>query len=126
MFFYENNEGFTLIEVMLGLVLSLILIFAFSGAIISGIKTESFVDDRLEAKRVTNSIIENLYSERDNLESNSITDNINSDYKMNLKSNEENNTDITLKISEVSTDLYLIELDWIDRKYGIETLLAGE
>jgi len=58
MIFLQKNEGFTLIEIMVALLLGLILFLTFSSIFISGLRSEGDIDNKLKAKNVANSIVE--------------------------------------------------------------------
>ena len=129
----KNQEGFTLIEVMTALVIGLVLIIAFSGAIVSSFKAEIRMDERMEASRITDSIIEQLQNKNlKNLDSNDIDDiqtNINNFVTKNLVISDSNtgNPDITVETDKRDDlNLYLVTINWSDRNYKIEVLLAGD
>ena len=130
-----NEEGFTLIEIMASLVIGLLIISAFSWSLINGIKTENRVDKRLKARRITNSIIENLRTNkyRDNLNDNLTWEETGGQFKnINIKFDSEGNisgnTDILISVTQSSIldKLYSIKINWVDRNYNTEILLAGE
>lgn len=120
---FNQEKGFTLVEVMTSLVLILILILAFSGAFINGLHSETNIDDRLEATRITNSIIENLRDNRDDWES---IDTSYDDFSIGFEEN--NGYDIVVKYEEVDSfeNIYAFRINWEDRNYSSEIILAGE
>jgi len=130
MIFLKKEEGFTLIEIMLALVLSVLLIFAFSNAIINGLRSETLVNRRLEAIRISNSLVERLRYIRDNEDGDWVNIQGNfEDYTINFEESGEtvnNNTDdIFIKHKLVGDDLHSFEIIWEARNYNLELLLAG-
>jgi len=122
-----SQKGFTLIEVMVSLVIGVILIIGFSGALVNGLRAEDRIDDRLEARRINNSIIENLRNNRDNWKN---TDNHYGDYSIEIIESGEaiinTDADIIVEYEEAANDLYMFEIEWKTRKYSSEILLVGE
>ena len=59
---FRNEEGLTLVETIIALVLMLVLIAAFAGAMTVALQREVEVDKRLEASRLASSTIEFLRS----------------------------------------------------------------
>jgi Tfp pilus assembly protein FimT len=128
--FLKDEDGFTLIEIMLSLVLAVLLIFAFSNAIINGLRSETLINKRLEAIRISNSLVEQLRYIRNNEDGNWINIQGNfEDYTINFEESGENvnnNTDdIFIKHKTVGDDLHSFEIIWKDRNYNLELLLAG-
>ena len=56
----RNEEGLTLVETIIALVLMLVLMAAFAGAMVVGLQSEVEVDKRLEASNLASSIVEYL------------------------------------------------------------------
>ena len=56
----RNEEGLTLVETIIALVLMLVLMAAFAGAMVVGLQSEVEVDKRLEASNLASGIIESL------------------------------------------------------------------
>lgn len=128
--FLKNEDGFTLIEIMLSLVLAVLLIFAFSNAIINGLRSETLINKRLEAIRISNSLVEQLRYIRNNEDGNWINIQGNfEDYTVNFEESGEtvnnNADDIFIKHKTVGDDLHSFEIIWEDRNYNLELLLAG-
>ena len=126
----KQENGFTLIEIMLALVLSVALILAFSNAIINGLRSETKIDKRLEAIRISNSIVERIRLIRNNEDNNWVNIQGNfEDYTINFKETGEtianNNDDIFIKHNLLSSDLHSFEIIWEARNYNLEILLAG-
>ena len=136
--FIKNQKGFTLIEVMVALVIGLVLIIAFSGAIVNSFKAELRMDDRMEASRIVDSIIEQLKNK--NLNDLNSDDNINDiedietsiketfEKDIDISDSKNDNPDITVKWKEEKTTdgLYLVTIKWNARNYKLEALLAGD
>lgn len=132
----KNKRGFTLIEIIIALTLLIVIIPAFTGAILSSLSNEEDMDQRLRANRISNSIIEILKSDKykskldeSELEWNE-KDSFFSDYIIKFKDNKDNensDTDISIEIKSTSTDdLYNVIIDWKNINYRLETLIAGE
>ncbi|TDP96959.1 prepilin-type N-terminal cleavage/methylation domain-containing protein [Halanaerobium saccharolyticum] len=125
----KNEEGFTLLEIVISLVILLILVIAFSGGIINSFRTETRVDQRLETIRVTNSITESLRANKkdfDTIDNNfwgKIENDINDDTNYSIGSN--NDFDIEITHSK-DGNLYLFQIEWTNRNYSTEVLLAGD
>ncbi|MCC3143733.1 prepilin-type N-terminal cleavage/methylation domain-containing protein [Halanaerobium sp. Z-7514] len=122
--FLKKEDGITLIEIMASLVLILILIIGFSGAFINGLRSEALVDQRLEARRISDSIIERLRNNRGDWDISTSID----DYSLHLVEkgdNENSGVDIIVSYDEVETNLFLFEITWEDRNYSNEILLTG-
>ena len=121
---FKMKEGFTLLEIMISLVIILILVLAFSGAMIGAFRTEARVNERVEATRISDSIVERLRNNRfdwnidENIEGYTIAFNTNGD------------SDITINYHKVDEnkyeDLYFFKIEWEDRNYNTEVLLVGE
>ena len=131
---FKNQKGLTLIEVMVALVLGLILITAFTGALVIGLQTEGDMDYRQDAKNIATSIVEILRSERESLEDiqwNDIKDDFNSNEIKFID-------DVTIKPETPRKDLngsnnlyeIIILIEWQERgnerSYRLETLLSGD
>ena len=127
---FQNEEGFTLIEVMMALVIGLTLILSFSRIFSSGLQSEREMDEKLEARRVTDDIVEylrNNINEFANENSNSIRDDIN-DYI-----NENREKEISIYFGESDSDveiiyhennsLYKFQINWSDRNYQKEAFI---
>ena len=56
----RNEEGLTLVETIIALVLMLVLMAAFAGAMVVGLQSEVEVDKRLEASNLASGIVEYL------------------------------------------------------------------
>lgn len=138
---FNKNSGFTLIEIIIALTLLVIIVPAFTGAIISSLNNEEDMNQRLEANRISNSIIETLKSDsyqsvlKDISEGSTTIDwnedeSIYNGLTINFDNNKNSNTDIIIKITAVNKtnieDLYNIKLDWKNINYSLETLIAGE
>jgi len=54
----KDQSGLTLVEVLMSLVLLAVVIIAFSGAFVNGMRSEVWVNNRLEAARLAESIAE--------------------------------------------------------------------
>jgi type II secretory pathway pseudopilin PulG len=127
----KNEEGFTLLEIVISLGIILILVIAFSGGIMNAFRTESRVDQRLEAIRVTDSIIESLRANKEDWkdidwedDNQEFWEEINSDIgQYNVG---KNNSEITIDRETVETNLFSFNIVWSDRNYSTEVLLAGE
>ncbi|MFW6282338.1 MAG: prepilin-type N-terminal cleavage/methylation domain-containing protein [bacterium] len=126
----KDETGFTLLEVLISLAIILILMLAFSSGIINSFRTESRVDQRLEAIRITDSIIEYLRANKENL--GDIDNYFLSEIENDINNNEtvytigtDNSSDIIIDSSN-DGNLYLFEIEWPDRNYSTEVLLAGE
>lgn len=131
MIIFNKENGFTLIEIMISLVLAAILILAFSSAIVNGIRSEARIDDRLEAIRISNSIAEKLRDIRENEDNNWV--NIQGSfegYEVNFQESGEtigdNNDDIFIEYKLLNNGMHFFEIIWESRNYNIELLLAGE
>lgn len=121
---FKMKEGFTLLEIMISLVIILILVLAFSGAMIGAFRTEARVNERVEATRISDSIVERLRNNRfdwnidENIEGYTIAFNTNGD------------SDITINYHKVDEnkyeELYFFKIEWEDRNYNTEVLLVGE
>lgn len=129
----KNKRGFTLIEIIIALTLLIVIVPAFSGAILSSLSNEEDMDQRLRANRISNSIVETLKSDEyksklgdSGLEWNE-NDSFFRDYIIKFKDNENSDTDISIEIKSTSTDdLYNVIIDWKNINYSLETLIAGE
>lgn len=123
--FLQKEKAFTLIEVMVAIVIGVVLIIAFSAFIINSFKAELRMDDRMEAARISDSIIEQLHGKNLSNWSAVLTD-INNSIDVEVSNNTE--ADITVKLTKENTtdNLYLVRIVWEDRNYEIETLLAGD
>lgn len=127
----KKEEGFTLLEIVISLGIILILVIAFSGGIMNAFRTESRVNQRLEAIRVTDSIIESLRANKDDWkdinwedDNQEFWEEINSDIEQyNIG---KNNEDITIEREDVDNNLFSFKIKWSDRNYNTEVLLAGE
>ena len=137
----KNKNGFTLIEIIIALTLLVIIVPAFTGAIISSLNNEEDMNQRLKANRISTSIIETLKSDsyksvlKDISEGSTTIDwdedeSIYNGLTINFDNNKNSNTDIIIKITAVNKtnieDLYNIKLDWKNINYSLETLIAGE
>jgi len=131
---YCNQFGLTLIEIMVALVIGLILVTAFTGALVIGLQTEGDMDYRQDAKNIATSIVEILRSERESLEDiqwNDIKDDFNSNEIKFID-------DVTIKPETPRKDLngsnnlyeIIILIEWQERgnerSYRLETLLSGD
>ena len=56
----KGEEGLTLVETIIALVLMLVLMAAFAGAMVVGLQSEVEVDKRLEASNLASGVIESL------------------------------------------------------------------
>ena len=61
----KDNKGFTLIEVLVAIVLIFLLVTAYTGAFITGLQTETRMNERLEAMHNINSKIEQIRNMED-------------------------------------------------------------
>ena len=128
---FKQEDGFTLIEIMLALVLAVLLIFAFSDSIITGLRSEATINRKLEAIRVSNSLVENLRYIRNKEDNNwaNIQGSFEG-YSVNFQESGEtlsnNQDDIFIKYNLINSNLHSFEIIWEDRKYNLELLLAGE
>jgi len=59
----KNQEGLTLIEAIVALVLMIVLVAAFSGAFVTGLNREVEVDKRMSASNLANSMFEYIGEE---------------------------------------------------------------
>lgn len=143
MSFFKNQSGMTLVEVLVSLVLLAIVIVAFSGAFISGMRSEVWVNQRLEAARLTESmaeVVEFNSAKLKNYDEANTEANIYSDSKDNLSdidaSLNDLVTDFENKVSSFSnctienlgvvagtTNLYEIRInvEWQDSSYELYT-----
>jgi prepilin-type N-terminal cleavage/methylation domain-containing protein len=134
----KNKKGFTLIEIIIALTLLVIIVPAFTGAILSSLNNEQDMNQRLKANRISNSIIETLKSDSFKSDLKDISDgsttikwdedeSIYNDYTINLTNNENVNTDISIEITATNTEnLYNIKIKWKNINYSLETLIAGD
>lgn len=127
MILLQNKQGLTLIEVIVALVLGLVLITAFTGALVVGLQTEGDMDERLEARRLTDDIIEYLRNNRDEFEDDSWEDNISDEFEKVitiLKESESAEDDYDIIITwNKSDDLYEFKIDWYEINYSTEALI---
>ena len=133
----NNKKGFTLIEIIIALSILVIIVPAFTGAILSALDNEEDMNRRLEANRVSSSIVETLKtddykanlaptSEDPDISWNEDKDFFNS-YNINFFHNKTSDTEITIEISNTnSPSLYNIKINWENINYNLETLIAGE
>ena len=128
----NNIRAFTFIEIIIALSILVIIIPAFTGAILSALDNEEDMDRRLEANRISSSIIETLKTDayKVNLAPTSGSwdedkDLFNS-YNINFSHNKKNDTDIVIEIKNISPKLHKIKIDWERINYSLETLIAGE
>lgn len=129
--YFKKQDGFTLIEIMLSLVLAIILILAFSYAILNGVKSESTIDKRLEAIKISNSLAERLRNIRDNEDNKWVKIEGNFEgYQVNFQESDEtidnNNDDIFIRYELLDDGLHSFEIIWEARNYNLELMLAGE
>lgn len=121
----NNKKGFTLIEIIIALTLLVIIIPAFTGAILSALDNEEDMDRRLEANRISSSIIETLKTDAYDLAelaSNSESLDIDWNEEENIE-----NKDLLIKITNTKTPkLYRIQIECNKINYSLETLIAGE
>mgnify|MGYP006293300893 CR=1 FL=1 len=133
----NNKKGFTLIEIIIALSILVIIVPAFTGAILSALDNEEDMNRRLEANRISSSIAETLKtddykanlaptSEDPDISWNEDKDLFNS-YNINFFHNKTSDTEITIEISNTnSPSLYNIKINWENINYNLETLIAGE
>ena len=133
----NDKKGFTLIEIIIALSILVIIVPAFTGAILSALDNEEDMNRRLEANRISSSIVETLKtddykanlaptSEDPDISWNEDKDFFNS-YNINFIHNKNSDTDITIEISNTnSPSLYNIKINWENINYNLETLIAGE
>lgn len=133
----NNKKGFTLIEIIIALSILVIIVPAFTGAILSALDNEEDMNRRLEANRISSSIVETLKtddykanlaptSEDPDISWNEDKDLFNS-YNINFFHNKTSDTEITIEISNTnSPSLYNIKINWENINYNLETLIAGE
>ncbi|KXS49502.1 MAG: hypothetical protein BHK79_00980 [Halanaerobium sp. MDAL1] len=129
-----QKDGFSLIEIIISLTIIVILVAGFSTALVGSLKSEKQLNEQHKARRITNSIIENLKTEkyRTRLNDSNIAwdeDEYNlSEYNINFKANVDNNTDIVINIEEkdISDNLYFVEITWKNINYSSEILLSGD
>ena len=60
---YKDESGLTLIEILLSIVLISIIALAFSGAFISGIRSQAAMENRLEVINLSESLMEIIESD---------------------------------------------------------------
>ena len=130
-----QKDGFTLIEIIISLTIIVTLAAAFSSALVGSLRSEDQMNEQFEAVRITNSIIENLKTEKYRSELNNPTTivweeneyNL-SEYIINFKDNEKEDSDISIDIEEkdISDKLYFVKITWKNFNYSSEILLSGE
>ena len=123
----KTEEGFTLLEIIISLAIILILVLAFSSGMINSFRIESRVDQRVEAIRIIDSIVEILRVNKGDFENinnnwDRIEDDINNAYSI---GDENSSSDIKIEVSN-DNNLYLFKIEWTDRNYNTEVLLAGD
>ena len=64
MCFFKKEEGFTLLEIMVTLVLGVILFLAFSRVFVFGLQSEAYIDNKLQAKSIASDIVEYIRQNR--------------------------------------------------------------
>ncbi len=68
MCFFKKEEGFTLLEIMVTLVLGVILFLAFSRVFVFGLQSEAYIDNKLQAKSIASDIVEYIRQNRNLLD----------------------------------------------------------
>ncbi|TDO92257.1 prepilin-type N-terminal cleavage/methylation domain-containing protein [Halanaerobium saccharolyticum] len=129
-----QKDGLTLIEIIISLTIIVILITGIYTALVGSLKSEVQLDEQHKIRRVTNSIIENLKTEkyRTRLNDPDIVwdeDEYNlSEYNINFKDNDVNNTDILINIEkkDFSDNLYFVKITWKNINYSSEILISGD
>ena len=131
----NNQRGFSLIEIMVALVLGLTLVIAFTGALIVGLQTEGDMDERLYSRRISDDIVEHLRNNRQDFEESDWENNVNKEFEEDIKiieqidydENQDYNEDIDIVIVwNKSDNLYEFVIDWNDKNYKTEAVVAGE
>lgn len=133
----NNKKGFTLIEIIIALSILVIIVPAFTGAILSALDNEEDMNKRLEANRISSSILETLKTDvyKNNLAPTSENPGISweenkdlfNSYNINFIHKKNSDTDITIEIIATNTsNLYNIKINWGNINYSLETLIAGE
>ena len=64
MSYFKKEEGFTLLEIMVTLVLGVILFLAFSRVFVFGLQSEAYIDNKLQAKSIASDIVEYIRQNR--------------------------------------------------------------
>jgi len=131
--FLQKNEGFTLIEIMVALVLGLIMFLAFSNVFIFGLRSEGYIDNKFKAKNVANSIVEYIRENKTLLEDDIKWQYIEEAFDDEVKfiDNPDENIDIEREYKSVE-DIYevRIEIKWQERgnerSYSLHALLSGD
>jgi len=78
---FKKQDGMTLIEILVSLTLLAVIITAFSGAFVSGMRSEREVNSRLEASNLASDIAETIEKHASNEDSLILRElNANSDY----------------------------------------------
>ncbi|SDL59669.1 PulJ/GspJ family protein [Halarsenatibacter silvermanii] len=114
--YLHNQEGFSLIEILVALTLGALLVMAFSGAFSVGFQTEARMDDRLETRRVIDNVIEELRNEDLSgvIDAASLKSKLVDDYNIDQE---------TLNVTEVDNNLYYIKIEI--ENYSTEALVAA-
>jgi len=125
----QNQEGFSLIEIMVALMLGLLLVMAFTGAFIVGLQTEADMDERFQAKYVADSIVEYIRENRYLLNDKILW----SDVKDNFEYDEiKFIDDVVIDPDSSNDELYevFITIEWTERgeerSYSLNALLSGD
>ena len=111
-----NQRGFSLVEILVALLLGGLLATAFTVAFVVGLQTEAGMDERLEATRVIDSVIEELRNEE-------LNDEIDKDTIKALPSFKNDKLEIE-ELEEEEDNLYYIIISWPDRNYSTEALVT--
>ncbi|MFW6016684.1 MAG: type IV pilus modification PilV family protein [bacterium] len=133
--FSQNNEGFTLIEIMVALVLALIIFFSFSRVFIFGLQSEGYINNKLQAKNVANSIVEYIRENRDLLENKNDIEwqDVEEAFDNGVKFIDDPDENINIDHEDNSDEnIYevAIKIEWQergnDRSYSLNSLLSGD
>ena len=129
--YFQNQKGLTLIETMAAIILILLLVTAFSGSFIISMETEVDMDERLEATRIIDSLIEHLRNHRDDFENDwGNIENRAEDFdavgSIAIENGNAEDADIIIEYDFDNENLYRFKFNWQNRNYQKEVFIAGE
>lgn len=116
-----SQEGFSLIEIVVALVLGMLLVTAFTGALTVGLQTEGDMDDRMEVTRAIDSVIEELRNK--DLSGVESEGELKGEIGDLLQEGLYIPDDYPKEIAD-NDNLYNIKIVWTEGNYSIETLVA--
>ena len=119
--YLKSQEGFSLIEIVVALVLGMLLVTAFTGALTVGLQTEGDMDDRMEVTRAIDSVIEELRNK--DLSGVESEGELKGEIGDLLQEGLYIPDDYPKEIAD-NDNLYNIKIVWTEGNYSIETLVA--